>query len=201
MKLLKLFLITLTVFAVSCGDSVRNDNGVSFTFFGWFQDDAGDVSATFGRFALEGNGIATGTEVYAGLQNNLSGQFIIVERAYHTYTVPGSAIRIPSTSVGVSSLVRPGPVSTTIGNTTLPNNALTDTNATYAGTNLMPATIGQFISLNRDQLPRLPFQMVVSTYFEGVTSAGRRIKSNPIQFEIEVVSDMNIGGAAEDPAA
>ncbi len=205
MKLIKLFLITFVAFAVSCGDSTRNDNGVSFTFFGWFQDDAGDVGATSGTLPLDGSGInSNNVQLFGGLQNNLTGQFIRIERAFHSYTVPGSSIRIPDTSVGVASFVRPPVVGTgdaVQSGTTLPTNAFTDAGAAYAGTSLVPPSIGQYISLNRSQLPELPFQMIITTYYEGVTSGGRRIQSNPIQLEIVVVSDLDLGGGAVDEGA
>lgn len=187
--------LVLLATALGCGSSSRNDQGVSFTFFGWFGDSSGSVGVSTLAVPIAGpNPEATGfgrdVVAYAGLQNNLLGQFIRVERIFHSYSVPGASEKIPDTSVAV-----PG----TLGSagdqdaSTLPAGAASfgsGGNVGYFGALVVPRSVREFIALNRDAFPEPPFVMVVSSYASGVTSSGSRLDSN--QLEIEVIIEPEI---------
>ena len=235
MRLAKIAFLLLLTFLVACGDATRNSNGTTFTFFGWFTDTTGDIGqsvlvTTLDNIGGDGpNASIAGNVLFAGLQNNLAGQFIIVDRVNHSYVVPGANVNIPSTSVGISSLVRPAALGggaaggagggagggdggagggaaeggATFGNplSTLPQNAFTDAGASFAGTLIIPASVASFITLNRDLFPQPPFSIIVNSSVEGTTSAGDRVETNDIQFEIVVENDVFINPNAGDAAA
>src|SRR5690606_15827745 len=95
--------VALAAIGLGCGDSARNDQGVSFTFFGWFSDTDGSTGVASVSMPIsstvETPGFANDVVLFAGLQNNLVGQFVRTERMFHSYFVPGASTTIPDTSV------------------------------------------------------------------------------------------------------
>ena len=216
-----IMLSLLLLAAVGCGGG-RNDQGVSFVFYGWYTD-IGDLNS---------NGLATGivplaslnpevnpeeagvtpsstgggTWAFAGVQNHLSGEAIRVERAYHTYFIPGASIQPPATSVAAPGSL--GPAQGVVGAT----NEFGDTGSTlppsygergsigWIGTWIIPPSVKEWIFLNKEYLPEPPFTLVVTTYLTGVTTAGDRLDTNSVDFEVTITPDIVIapteGGTA-----
>ena len=211
----------LLVGGIGCGDSTSNDQGVAFTFLGWFADTTGLVGVTTSAMPLSGNvessdpetgapGFVSGPAFFAGLQNNLTGQFIRVDRMHHEYYVPGASTQPPDTSVGVPVTLGPAPgAGPEDVDSSLPSSFETVGNVSYAGAFLVPANVREFIVLNKNQFPEPPFILVVTSYASGVTSAGLRYDSNRIEFEILVEPDVlitptpgtDIGGVEADEGA
>ena len=214
MKFINLVLISLMSFALlACGDSTRNDQGVSFTFFGWFADSGGAEGRTgiilpltqgLGNEAI-GNTGSNDSLVFAGLQNNLTGQFIQAQRIIHKYKIPGASITPPSTSDSAALFLGPavageaagggaagGGAAANQGITSSLPNSFAQPNTGYAQVFLIPPQVRQFIALNRASMPPAPFTMVVSSYVTGITSSGKRIDSNEIQIDVLFTDDLVI---------
>jgi len=193
-----------------CGDSKRNDQGVSFTFAGWYMVPGKDNSfeEAVGATAIvtplseanpEDENASGGIIArYAALQNNLTGQMIRAERAYHSYFIPGAAVQPPPTSVSVAATL--GPAGNNAGegegsglpfgaDTTLPGNVGNIPDLVFAGIPIVTADIRTFINTNRQYMPEPPFVMEVTTYISGVASSGYRLETNKVQIEVHWLPD------------
>ena len=208
-------LASLIVGAIGCGDSTSNDQGVSFTFLGWFIEiDDEIVGVTTTAMPISGYtessdpefgfpGFTAAPALLAGMSNNLTGQFIRVDRIHHEYYVPGASSQPPSTSVAVPTTLLPAPDGAPPASS-LPASLDPDfveppagaedvfANIVFAGTDLVPSNVREFIVINKNQFPEPPFILVVTSYASGVTSAGNRYDSNRIEFEILVEPDVVI---------
>lgn len=185
-----IFILLLTFFVTGCGDSTRNDQGVSFTFFGWFDDIAGATNVTGHTipFSSEAGGLELLS--FAGLQNNLLGQGIRLQRMKNEYFIPGATISIPDTSTSLTGILgQGGPIETS----TLPD-AFPAANISYSGVAIITTSIGEYLILNREFLPDLPFTMTIRSTATGVTTAGKTLESNPVTVDVVFTSDIAIGG-------
>lgn len=197
------------VLCVACGDSNRNDQGVSFNLNGYWADTSGStgymafylplnsnpsLATNIEEPANPGGSWAYGMEAYAGLENHLSGQFIRVERMHLRYYVPGARLQPPSTSVGIPILLGPATSTATeesnnvVEGSSLPGSYSNDS-VGYAGLDLVTPDVVSWLNFNRSDLPEPPFVMVVNSYATGVTSAGYGIQSNPVEIQITVTTD------------
>lgn len=208
------------VLASGCGDSKGNDQGVSFGFRSWAPMSATAItcpppqsittlivplSGSFGsQTALPDDETGGGVNFQANsgsaggaafltmvLDNYLSKEAIRVDRAFHSYFIPGASVQPPDTSVGVSATLGPG---VTLGDefqsdSTLPDGFSTIGSTTCANVPIITADIRTFLNLNRSSFPEPPFVMVVETYASGVTTSGTRLDTNPIQLEVLVTTD------------
>lgn len=194
-----LFLAAVCV--VGCGDSGNNDQGVSVLFTGWFQDIGGATGLTFvnspvsladTQEALGDSGLIT---FFAGLQNNLSGQGVRIERIHHEFFVPGGG-SIPPTSVGAPfQLGAEGDNnSETFGGQTssLPDSFAGLPTTGFLGVPIITPDIFQFIRLNLAQFPEPPFVVTVRSYATGVTTAGIRVNTNSTDLDIIFTPDVLI---------
>ena len=185
----------MLLFLVACGDSTRNSGGTTFTFFGWFADAEGaePVSAQVTSFDT----IVADGALFAGLQNNLAGQTITVDTVSSSYFVPGATVSIPSTVFPTSFFLRPTALGDDggFGNavSTLPEGSFGVDNVGFAQTLVVTPQIAEFLTLNRESFPPFPFDLIVTTTIEGVTSAGDRVETNAITFNFAIDSDLNIG--------
>ena len=198
----------LALALISCGDSTRNDQGVSFTFLGWYQNVNGSIGATFYSAPLssitgESGGERGDITSFAGVQNHLTGQTVRVRRVYHSYVIPGSSISIPSTAVTLTAVLAPtGTIDETFNSeSTLPESFNSGETIYYGEVPLVPASIRSFLNLNRSELPELPFTMIVRSYAEGVTSAGNTITTNDVDIEVIFTADVIIPPTSGDTAA
>ncbi len=197
-------------FISGCGGSSRNDQGTSMTFLGWYQ--SAPTSATSNAPGLSGaymniaasvdegsSGIGSiGGEVlgFAAFTNHLGGQTVRMQRVFHTYYVPGGTTNIPDTSVASPAVLGPAEINEgnqDLGeNSSLPPSANAIAETQYVQIPIVPASTREFIALNRNNFPEPPFVLVVTSYGSGVTSAGIRIDSNPVEFEVTVLPEVII---------
>jgi hypothetical protein len=197
-----IILISNLVLFSGCGDSSSNDQGTSFTFFGWYSDSAGTIGAASAAMPIAGVnpenfGFENDLVLYAGMQNNLVEQFIRLERIEHSYLVPGGSIDIPNTSVSIPGTLAPSAVSDS-GipiDSSLPGGAGSiggNGNSGYFGALILPRSVREFIALNRSNFPEPPFVVVVRSTATGVTSAGHRLNSNSVEFDVIIEPEVII---------
>jgi hypothetical protein len=196
--------LTAAVGFVACGDSTRNNQGTSFTFLGWYQpeldedgnpDPQGEPEAVTGLYYSLDNPAVDFT-AYAGIQNNLYGEALRVQRIHYNYEVIGSSIQVPSTEVVINWFLGPS-VDNSNGafdqESTLPDSFQGGDEGEdfspkgYVEVPMLPAALKNFLSLNRNRLPQTPFSLVVRSSASGVSTAGRQMRSNDFDFEIVVV--------------
>lgn len=212
---------------VACG-SANNDQGVAFTFLGYFQE-AGDrsgeipeglvglsapLSDTISQeSASESHGGAL--TAFVGLQNNLSGQFIRVKRIYFSYAIAGASLQPPDTSLPLSGVIGPGETESEgedeeQGGPEENESSLPDTFAGDAGpryfveTLVVPPAVMSWLSFNRDSLPELPFTMVVTAQIEGIASGADVLLTNKEDLVVNFLPDNAIEpvpGSGSDEAA
>jgi hypothetical protein len=184
---------------IGCGSvGTGNDQGVSFTLYGMFQDSACANGLSGASVSLstdpETNGSGTGVLASLGLQNNMA-QGIRTRRVFLKYYVEGGEIQPPPTSQALGLFLGPG---TKTINSSLPDGVTGGDNAN--GTNalsnvgcsefeLVPPEILAYLNLNRTSFPELPFKMRVEVSVSGIGTAGDEYTSNPIDVPIEVVQD------------
>lgn len=209
-------IVSLMIGLIGCGSS-SNDQGVAFTFLGYFQE-AGDGSGEIpealvglsaplsntinqeGNPALHGGALTA----YVGLQNNLSGQFIRAKRIYFSYSIAGAAINPPDTSLPLSGVISPmgqeeggtdeeGTDSTgSSQGSSLPDTFTGGDSGGpryYAQTLLVPPAVMSWLSFNRDSLPEPPFTMVVTSQIEGITSGADVLRTNREDIFINFLPD------------
>ena len=194
MRIVNILIASLLIFIIGCGDSSRNDQGASFTFFGWFEDSTGTIGRSgFITPLTDTAGPGIGIS-YLGVQNNLAGQGIRIQRVYHEYIIPGATISVPDTSVAAPAYL--GPANPEAIDTTLPDTFGGETLGTvaYIGVPVIPAAIQEFIVLNKEQFPEPPFVMTVRSKVVGLTSAGQELISNPIEIDVHFTPPITING-------
>ena len=201
-KILTLFSSLLVILLlIGCGsDSQRNDQGVTFNFFGWFQDIAGGTGLTGLTIPItEANPEAerdTGAIFgFAGLRNNLESQAITVQRINHSYYIPGATVQPQDESVSATRVLGPNTVNNDglfNENSTLPPSFEENIQTYFAGVPIITPDIREFIGLNRNSMPQPPFLMIVSSYATGVTTSGSRIDSNTIEIDVTITPDVII---------
>lgn len=209
-----LFLASLIcVGLMSCGTATNNDQGVSFTAYGWAAPDDEGI-CTFGLVntgtAFLSGGLLVETRLSSGeiylapglcfvIGSNLTKQSIRTDRMYYEFRIPGASEQPPTTSSpfsvvlsapqeGEESEDEDGPIaqSVTIGGNVLPNEII------------------QWMNLNRSKLPSPPFRLEGIYRVSGVTSAGDRMETNEIGFNFSVLEDNIIppeGGSGPAPTA
>lgn len=215
MNVLKLaLLVSLAGLVTSCGGSVsNNDQGVSFLFLGYAPSADGDDDETDGADFLTGVTVPLSTPgdetpgnvggVFAALrlQNNLSGQFIRLQRAFFEYEVPGAQVNPPSTSIALAGVLGPGTTDTSTGvpiDTTLPPGAGGTSNIVTAETLIIPPEVLTWINLNRTLLPEPPFTMIIRGRVTGFTSSGDRLTTNDQDLAAVLTPDLQIGPTPGD---
>lgn len=195
----------MAIALIGCGDSQRNNQGVSVTAFGWYVDSDGGVGLTGIQLPISmdyENGWAGTAYAYFGVQNNLAGEFIRLERVFNEYYIPGATVQPPATSVAVNGVLGAadgnlaaefGDVSSTLPSTLTNSGGMESVG--YFGASYITPAISEFINLNREYMPELPFVMIVTSYAEGVTSAGKRVVTNSISLDVTFTPDVVIQGA------
>lgn len=211
-------LLLIPAFIIGCGGASSNDQGVSFTFLGWFSEVPSSGSSTTGLLGKivpinggttdETGDLTGGTGAVfavAGVQNNLDGQFIRTDRMLFSFEIEGAEAQPPSTVQPFSGIVGPGSNSgssssssssadaASSARSSLPPN-FTNANTLYGNVPVVPLEVMQWINFNRSSLPELPFTMVVTASISGITSGGDRLDTNPMQFIVEFTPDVIIDG-------
>lgn len=193
-----LFTLLLLLMIVGCGDTARNQRGVSFIFFGWFEDDQGDSGIVnfLGDFDSFANGTVNPADylAYMGVQNMLTEQFITLSYVKHEYEVVGTGIPLPTQFIRIAGTLGPssrGEESETsetgAGESTLPNGFIDNTNITpvgFIGTTLFGGDILRFIDENPHLFPKRPFAITVTSTVAGVDTAGFERVTNPVVVDV-----------------
>ena len=196
----------------SCGGGSNNDQGVAFTLLGYNSvDDQGvcelDLFTTSINIPLS-NG-ASGELVGGGdvgacltVQNNMSSQGVRADRFIMEYSIVGSSLQPPTTSRAIGRIAAPAPAVVSgaggaaaprpIGD--LPPGFGNNKNLVQTGFSPLPVEIREWLNLNRNSLPELPFNMTLNGRVAGVTTGGDSIESNPVSFSITLLEDNVIGG-------
>lgn len=207
----------LGAFLVGCGGGSNNDQGSNFTLTNFNALDEENVceldlfiSETAISLSSQTNPEvrSPGSGVCYTVQNNLQSRYVRVDRVFIDYYVDGAREQPPSTSLATSGVL--GPVATTTtGTGASPGTVSTDpshytpgnppqtslppgfqaANKLVKGLTLVPASIHQWLALNRAQLPEPPFQMDAIVRVAGETSAGDRIETNPANITVHVLPD------------
>ncbi len=214
---------------ISCGgggSGTNNDQGVTFTFTGWYNEAPASGSTTLPQGISivsipfdpqpeatdededQAGFFAGGFYAYAGVQNNLTGQFIRVRRLFHSFYIQGAEVQPPSTSVAAGNVV--GPSVVTGGNAEQPFDSslppafaadeATPGNASFQGLPLVPTEIVEWVNLNRSRLPDPPFSMVVTSYINGITSAGDSVDTNEVDITVIFRHDTEVNTVEFDPS-
>jgi hypothetical protein len=214
---LLLTLVAGSLVVTGCGDSKRNDNGTSFTFFGWFNlVNGAAVPAPNVVTPLADDETSAPTEnqgrsglvfLAAGLQNNLSGQAIRGSRMVHEYFVPRATASVPRTSVGMPIFLAanraPSDNNGIGGDSSLPDGLGSQQPGSstqpvpfgtvgYVNVPVVTADVRSFLVLNRSQFPEPPYSMLVRSHAVGFTTAGEEITSNAIELEVTWTPDVLI---------
>lgn len=174
----------------SCGTTSNNDQGTSFQAFGWFDCPEDQTSCSVDELVGVNQGISLlfsdestgyrGYWSYFGVINRLNKQFIRVMRTDCSYTVPGSSLSIPSSSLvqGIS-LNGSG------------ENQFEDVNGFgnvgYLGTEIIPTEVFQFLNVNQNSLPELPYTIIVNCSAVGATQSGDVLETNDLSLEVRFV--------------
>ena len=209
---------------VSCGGvgtDGNNNQGVVFTLLGFYSgaapgcdqlpDDVTGitgVSVPISSSSSDGVPFPGEVVVAVGLQNNLSGQALSVDRLNLDYFIPGAASQPPSTIRPFPMLLGPavvgsgtttgdgGNVADSSANTSLPPGAFAGIGACGIGQfGLIPAQIASWISLNRSSLPEAPFDLFVTVTAEGESTSGQRYATNEETIVILITPDVSIAYA------
>lgn len=182
----------------SCGSTSNNDQGASFTALGFYQTGDGDIgdSGTIvlinedvpgsqGVFPLivpidkdpEEVGIQGG---FIGLQNNLTSQFIRTVRVDCSYEVQGSdpSLQIPSDSFPVTTVLQPAPADGSAATADSGNRA-------FMQIEIVSPDVMQYLNVNQNYLPALPFRMTAICSAVGVSEAGDNLVTNPVLYTIQ----------------
>lgn len=211
-KTLRITLLSMLVFlTVSCsGGGTNNDQGIAFSFIGFngISSDGLCLPTTFidGYVVPLSFDVATGGAEFPGsglvgclnVQNNLSQQGIRVDRVYLDFFVAGADQQPPSTNVAAAMILGPGLSSPGIAPSSLPPAFRGRSNAATIPTNIVPASIMEYLNLNRASFPELPFTMDVQARVSGVTTAGDRIETNVSSAGVRFIPDNRIPGDLVD---
>lgn len=177
-----------------------NDNGVSFSFLGVFQEvqeqvaPAADTLPTIdnhpgdtGRIVdlsrvaalpndLNGDGDADGG--FLGMQNNLDTQAINVEGVNVKIVVPGALIN-PVTTDFVPLSIRLGKAKIAEGEVA--------TNIAFAQAFFVQPDVIAFLNQNPSLLPQKPYQMNIVMTLTGTSDSGDSFDSNEFTYAVTVV--------------
>lgn len=206
----------------ACGSS-SNDQGVALTLLGFFAE-AGDADGDLPT-GLTGMTVPLGTTgasegfatlggaatAFVGVQNNLSGQFVQLERMFVRYAISGSGMQPPSTSLPMGTVVGPAGVAEgeegAGASSNLPDPLQTGLGPrTFYEVFILPPDVREWLNFNRNQLPEPPFNLIATVEVQGTTSAGDTLISNPVDLIIQIIPDNLIppqggsGGGADGGA-
>lgn len=154
---------------------------------------------TGSSLAESGSGLAFGgaVQVAAGVQNNITTVGMRTERVDITYTVPGSSVNLPSTSVPLGLVVGPSQVTNTtddfvVAESSLPGGFTNLCNRGIGTFEILPSDIREYIAFNKASLPQVPFVINASYTVTAVSTAGDVFETNALTLPIEIVSDVSI---------
>jgi hypothetical protein len=190
----KIILVLSLVFISACGSGSSNEQGVSFTLLGFFSEigDAGETPpGELGQSTplsaenpeSQSGNLAGSVSTVVGLQNNITSQFLRVDRLEMDYFIEGASIQPPSTLVAVTTILGASPGDTLTGGSSSSSSGggtttQEDTSTVYASFPIVPPDVMAWLNFNRASLPELPFTMIASVRASAVGSSGARYDSN-----------------------
>lgn len=195
---------------MSCGTASNNDQGVSFTAYGWAAPDEEGI-CTFrgvtGATVVMSTGSVFSESISSGelvlvpglcfmVGNNLTKQGIRTDRMFYEFRIPGASEQPPTTSAPFGVVLSAPEVG---GGEEGEEEDGPKAQSVSAGGEVLPNEIIQWINLNRGKLPQPPFQLEGIYKVSGITTAGDRIESNEIGFNIRVIEDNIIPPGAGTP--
>lgn len=204
--------------ASGCGGASNNDQGVSVTLLGFFAEglEAGEDELPAGLTGLILPLDSASLEpsfpaatAFIGVQNNLRNQFFRVEGVHLSYDAQGARVAIPDDFYPVTTTVGPfvseeggSEEDDSVFDSTLPDSFSGENapgNVSIAEIDVITASILEFINLNRNSFPDLPFKIAATATVTGVTSAGDRIETNPATLVIDFIpGDTSLPGTSGD---
>jgi hypothetical protein len=182
------------ILLAACGSSPTNNQGVSFTLLGFFQDVATEGGNNVGELGqsvplsdsnpeTQADNLAGAVATVVGLQNNISTQFLRVDRLEVDYYVEGSRIQPPSTMIPLTMLLGKAPTtgtgsSSSSGASSSSTGGISSNNIQYGQFPIVTSDVMTWLNFNRNSLPELPFTMIASVKASAISSAGDRYYSN-----------------------
>ena len=205
----------LTFGVIACGGGVgggsNNDQGLAVNLVGFFE--TGATSCTDGnRVTSVGVPFSTlgddtggdpgfgSVNVGVGVQNQLGGQAFDVQTTFIEYQVPGASVNPPSTTVSTNALLGPGAEDV---QSSLPVDFTSLPNCVVITTPVLPPAVRTWISLNRQNLPEAPFEMLAFITSRGQATGGDVLDTNTRVLSMLITPDVQIpptgpAGAPDD---
>lgn len=193
-----LLTVALLAGVMGCGSTASNDQGSSFLALGYFteadreQGDLGRVVLLNRDYDMTGSGVQFEVAPYMGLENRLSKQYIRVVRIDCEYDIPGAdpSLEIPSGTFNTAFVIN--------GTDSVEESSSDDTveviNPVYASFSLLSPDFFQFLSINQNLLPTLPYEMTAICSATGVTEAGDVLTTNDAPYYI-IMAELQEGSA------
>lgn len=205
--------ISIAVF-IGCGTSATNNQGISFTLLGFFAElpDSGATEQPPGELGqatplsaenpeTQSGNLAGAVSTVAGLKNNISTQFLRVDRMQVSYFIEGADKQPPDTVVAFSAVLGPGGQSSE-GDAAAEGDSSTTSGSLPDFSEIGALSFGRFpivtpevvawLNLYRGSLPELPFTMLATVKASAVGSAGERYYSNEASYFIIFTPDIAI---------
>lgn len=187
--------------AAGCGtDGDYNDQGVTFTNLGYFEDSSGASGVTGLSIPLsqgtaqEPANFGGSPSAAVGVYNGLINQYIRVENIFLSYRIPGATRQPPSTNVAISGIVGSAQAVDGIDPAIPPGFGPVGQagNPLFAEFSVVPPEVYQWLSLNRASLPEPPFTMIVNGFVRGTSTSGNVYETNDADLTIIVTPDNDI---------
>ena len=212
-------LLPLPLLLGGCG-SASNDQGVSFTLVGFGAYDIDEttkkVTCLTDEFTnlitvpLSDSAESTPNTIFSCLvvQHTMPAVTVRTEVVNLSYHIAGASIQPPSTTTRGTVVLPSAKTSGSTGGTS-------GTSGTSGGTsavsnfvskasipvNIVPPSIREWLSLNRNSLPAAPYSMDIIVSITGVTSAGDQLTTNEAYLQSTVVQDVLVEPAPEPTVA
>lgn len=214
-------LLPLPLLLGGCG-SASNDQGVSFTLVGF---GAYDIDETTQRVTcltdeftnlitvpLSDSAESTPNTIFSCLvvQHSMPAVTVRTEVVNLSYHIAGASIQPPSTTtrgtVVLPSANTSGSTGTTGGTSGTSGTSGTGGITSFVSkasipVNIVPPSIREWLSLNRNSLPAAPYSMDIIVSVTGVTSAGDQLTTNEAYLQSTVIQDVTIDPAPEPTPA
>ncbi|MCB0324593.1 MAG: hypothetical protein KDD69_13515 [Bdellovibrionales bacterium] len=179
--------------AISCGSgSSNNDQGTSVTAIAYFAEDpdepgvfpcdqaqSGAILPLFEDINVVDGRVGTDSYTSFGIQNMLAVQTFRVTRIDCSYSIPGSSIQVPNSSIATGIVLAPVETGEDGGDQFAQFSCIPFP--------IVPPEIYSFVNNNQNSMPQLPFRMNVLCSATGVTQAGDTLTTNPLGFDVQFV--------------
>lgn len=195
-------IVACSVFALvfvvaSCGSTgTNNDQGTSFLGLGFFTDSTGTIgldeivvalfsdSPSQAALTLNGQTVDAAAAVgFIGVQNRLTAQFVRVTQITCQYDIPGTSIPTVEDSSTFSTVL--APVAGAAGDA--PDVTTPGGSTGYLGFSIFSIDLIAYLNSITNDLPQLPFRMIITCQATGISQAGDVLRTNDVQITANVV--------------